>query len=79
MDRAQKQTEVTEIKDRFGKMASAVLTDFRGLNVEMMNDLRREFGKIDGIEYKVVKNTLVKLAIKEEGYSGGLDEHLAQT
>ena len=69
MDREQKKAEVTAIQDRFGRMASAVVTDFRGLDVESLNTLRREFGKVEGTEYKVVKNTLVKLAIKDENYS----------
>ena len=76
MDREQKKAEVTAIQDRFGKMASAVVTDFRGLDVESMNALRREFGKVEGTEYKVVKNTLVKLAIKDQEYSENLSEHL---
>jgi large subunit ribosomal protein L10 len=76
MDREQKQAEVTAIQDRFGRMASAVVTDFRGLDVESLNTLRREFGKVEGTEYKVVKNTLIKLAIKDENYSEKLSEYL---
>ncbi len=57
-------------------MASAVLTDFRGLDVEKLNELRREFDKAD-VEYKVVKNTLVKRAISDQGYSEGLSDYLA--
>ncbi len=76
MDRIQKEAQVEIIKARFGKMASAVVTDFRGLDVESINALRREFKSVEGIEYKVVKNTLVKLAIQEEGYSDGLSGHL---
>lgn len=76
MNRTQKQSEIAAIKDRFGRMASAVLTDFRGLDVESVNELRREFGKVEGIEYKVVKNTLVKLAIAEEDYNDRLNDHL---
>jgi large subunit ribosomal protein L10 len=77
MDRIQKQTEVTAIQDRFNRMASAVLADFRGLDVETINDLRRALGEVEGIEYRVVKNTLTKLAVKEQDYAGGLEEHLA--
>ena len=76
MDRGQKQAQVAEIKDRFGRMASAVVTDFRGLDVESINALRREFFKAD-VEYKVVKNTLVKRAIGEEEYAEGLSGFLA--
>ena len=75
MDRVQKQIQVTEIQDRFGKMAAAVLTDFRGLDVESINQLRREFDKAE-VEYKVVKNTLVKRAIGDEAYAEGLSGHL---
>ncbi len=76
MDRMQKEAQIEAIKGRFGKMASAVVTDFRGLDVESINALRREFGNVEGIEYKVVKNTLVKLAVQEEGYADGLSGHL---
>jgi large subunit ribosomal protein L10 len=76
VDRAQKEAQVAEIQDRFGKMASAVLTDFRGLDVEKLNELRREFDKVS-VEYKVVKNTLVKRAIGDEGYADGLSSYLA--
>ncbi len=76
MDRVQKQAEIEAIQGRFSRMASAVVTDFRGLDVESINELRREFDKVEGIEYKVVKNTLTKIAIKEEGYAKDLDEYL---
>ena len=76
MDRVQKETQVAEIKDRFSRMASAVMTDFRGLDVESINELRREFFKVD-VEYKVVKNTLVKRAVGEEEYAEALSGFLA--
>ena len=75
MERAQKQAEVAAINDRFGRMASAVLTDFRGLDVESINQLRREFDRAD-VEYKVVKNTLVKRAIGDEDYAADLSDYL---
>ena len=76
MDRVQKETQVAEIKDRFGRMASAVVTDFRGLDVESINELRQEFFKAD-VEYKVVKNTLVKRAIGGEEFAEALGGYLA--
>jgi large subunit ribosomal protein L10 len=76
MDRVQKETQVAEIKDRFGRMASAIVTDFRGLDVETLNSLRREFDKVS-IEYKVVKNTLVMRAVGDEGYAEKLSGYLA--
>lgn len=76
MDRAQKIKEVVDIQERFGRMASAVLTDFRGLDVESLNRLRREFDKAQ-VDYKVVKNTLVRRAIGDMVYAEGLAGYLA--
>lgn len=76
MDRVQKEAQVAEIKARFGRMASAVVTDFRGLDVESINQLRREFFKAN-VEYRVVKNTLVKRAVGGEEYGDGLSGFLA--
>ena len=76
MDRVQKQTQIAEIRDRFDRMASAIVTDFRGLDVETLNSLRREFDKAS-VEYKVVKNTLVMRAVGEEGYAEKLSGFLA--
>lgn len=75
MDRIQKKTEISTIQERFERMASAVITDFRGLNVEKINMLRSEFRKAD-VEYRVVKNTLVKLAIKDQKYGEAVSEFL---
>jgi large subunit ribosomal protein L10 len=60
---AAKQEEVAHIRDRFSKATTAVFLDFRGVNVEQLTNLRAEFRKA-GVEYRVVKNTLVKIALK---------------
>lgn len=60
---AAKQDEVALIRDRFSKATTAVLLDFKGVNVEQLTTLRAEFRKA-GVEYRVVKNTLVKIALK---------------
>ena len=61
---APKQEEITELRDRFARASSAVLLNFRGLSVARATDLRNEFRKV-GVDFKVVKNSLVKLAIKD--------------
>ena len=66
---------IGEVKGKFDKATSVVLLDFKGLNVENLNKLRAGFRKA-GVEYKVVKNTLVKQALKESAYSGKLDDVL---
>lgn len=63
MLKAAKATQIGEIKARMDKMTSMVLLDYKGMNVETATKLRAEFRKA-GVEYKVVKNTLVKQALK---------------
>lgn len=54
----QKQKIVEELNDKFKKSKVVILTDYKGLNVGSINDLRRKLGETD-IEYRVVKNTLL--------------------
>jgi large subunit ribosomal protein L10 len=64
---AAKQDEVALIREKFEKATTAVFLDFRGVNVEQITSLRSEFRKA-GVEYRVVKNTLVKIALKGTAY-----------
>jgi len=75
MNRQEKTAQIAEIKGRFGRMASAVFTDFRGLDVGAMTRLRNQF-RAAGVEYKVVKNTLLGLAVGEERFYDRLSRHL---
>jgi large subunit ribosomal protein L10 len=75
MERATKDVQVGEIRARFDKMTAAVLVDFKGMTVENVTKLRAEFRKA-GVDYKVVKNTLVKVALKDTPLSGKLDKAL---
>ena len=68
MARADKQAAVAEIVESFNDAAGAVLTDYRGLTVKELQDLRRSLG--EHADYAVVKNTLAKLAAQEAGISG---------
>jgi large subunit ribosomal protein L10 len=63
MDRSTKEQRVGEIKDAFVNVMSVVFADYRGLSVPAVTAMRREFRKV-GCEYRVMKNTLVKIAIK---------------
>jgi large subunit ribosomal protein L10 len=60
---AAKQEQIDLIKDRFSRATAAVLVDFRGLNVAKTTELRNAFRKA-GVEYKVLKNTLIEKAVK---------------
>jgi large subunit ribosomal protein L10 len=68
MARADKVAAVADIVDSFNESVGAVLTEYRGLTVKEMQDLRRALG--DNADYAVVKNTLAKLAANEVGISG---------
>lgn len=58
-----KKLVVKEIKEKFEKAQAAVLVDYRGLNVEEVTELRKQFREA-GAEYKIYKNNLVKIAIE---------------
>jgi len=68
MARADKQAAVAEIVESFNDAAGAVLTEYRGLTVKELQDLRRSLG--EHANYAVVKNTLAKLAAKDAGIDG---------
>ncbi|WP_438940557.1 50S ribosomal protein L10 [Geodermatophilus maliterrae] len=57
---------IDEITDRFQKSSAAVLTEYRGLTVAQLTQLRRSLGA--GSSYAVVKNTLTKRAADEVGH-----------
>lgn len=65
---------VKEIQVKLEAATSVVITDYRGLNVSQVTDLRRELREA-GVEYRVLKNTLTRLAVKEAGIEG-LDDTL---
>jgi len=65
--RPEKERAITEIKEKFSKSKGAYLVDFNGMNTEMVNELRNEFRSLD-VEYKVVKNTLAQIAVKDLPY-----------
>jgi large subunit ribosomal protein L10 len=68
MARPDKAAAVAEIVDSFNESAGAVLTEYRGLTVKQLQDLRRALG--ENANYAVVKNTLTKLAAQEAGVEG---------
>lgn len=63
-----KKPVVDEIKDVFTDAQAAVLVDYRGLTVDQDTKLRKELRE-NGVTYKVYKNTLVKLAIKDSEFA----------
>jgi len=71
MARAEKVAAVAELTERFQTSAGAVLTEYRGLTVAQLGELRQTLG--DHATFAVVKNTLTKIAASEAGIADELD------
>lgn len=74
MARPDKAAAVAQLKDDFISSAAVVLTEYRGLTVKHLKDLRRSLG--EDASYAVAKNTLALIAAKEAGVEG-LDDQLS--
>ena len=75
MANAEKVAAVAELTERFNGSTGAVLTEYRGLTVAQLAELRRTLG--DNATFTVVKNTLTKIAVTEAGLSDQLSSLLA--
>ena len=73
MARSDKVAAVAELTNRFSSSAGVVLTEYRGLSVKALRELRRSLG--DEASYSVSKNTLTTIAAREAGVDV-LEEHL---
>lgn len=65
MANAEKTAAVADLADSFRESSGAVLTEYRGLTVKQMQELRRSLG--EDVSYAVAKNTLTKIAAKDAG------------
>lgn len=64
MQRREKEALIADLHKKFKEAKAAILTDFTGLNVEQVTQLRRTLKK-SAVEYKVVKNTLLRRASQD--------------
>ena len=69
MKRTDKEQLVSELKEKIGGATALYYTDFTGLNVKRMTELRRRLKKAN-VEYVVIKNTLALRAVNESGLVG---------
>lgn len=74
MPRPDKEAAVQSISEKLDRARSSILTDYRGLNVHEITELRKKLTAA-GIEYRVLKNTLTGLAAKQVNIEG-LDPYL---
>jgi large subunit ribosomal protein L10 len=63
MEKAAKEQMLGEIKEAFSNVASIVIADYRGIRVPVVTKMRDEF-RAAGCHYRVLKNSLVKIAVK---------------
>lgn len=70
----QKEQVVEELIEIFSDIKSMVLTDYRGLDVHEMTELRAKLREA-GVEYRVIKNTLARIAADKSGLSN-INEYL---
>lgn len=77
MARPDKAAAVAELSERFSSSAGVVLTEYRGLSVKALGELRRTLG--DDATYAVSKNTLTTIAAREAGVSGIEDQLVGPT
>ena len=77
MARPDKAAKVAEFAEAFSSSAATVLTDYRGLTVKDLQDLRRSLG--ENATYAVTKNTLAAIAAKEAGIEGVEDTLVGPT
>ncbi len=70
MNKTEKDQLVAELRDKIKGAQALYYTDFTGLNVKRMTELRRRLRRAN-VEYVVIKNTLALRAVNESGLTGG--------
>lgn len=69
MPTPQKEAVVQEMTEKFSSASSIFVTDFTGVDVNSVSELRRSFREAN-VEYRVVKNTLARMSLDKAGISG---------
>ena len=78
LTRAQKEQQVSDLREKFDRATSVIVADYRGIGVDAVNKLRSQlYGDGSGdYEYQVIKNSVLKLAAKD-GAADALTEHFS--
>lgn len=77
MNREEKVAEVAELSGKFAKAKIAIVADYQGLTVPVLQELRHNLRRNDA-EFRVAKNTLLIRAVEDTGFKG-LQEHFVGT
>ncbi len=75
MNKNEKTDIISEVKEMIESSSAVYLTDYTGINVADISQIRNDFRK-EGVKYKVIKNTLFKRALDEAGKYDKLADHL---
>jgi large subunit ribosomal protein L10 len=75
MNKNEKEEIIAEIKVMIDNSTAVYLTDYSGITVSDISNIRNEFRK-EGVKYRVIKNTLFKRALDESGKYNQLTDHL---
>jgi large subunit ribosomal protein L10 len=79
MKRSEKEEIIADVAEAVSRARGMFFTDFSGLTVEQATELRRELHK-SGVEYRVVKNTLIRKALERvTGYDRVYDRLVGPT
>ena len=76
LTRAQKEEQVAELKDKFSRATCVYVADYRGIDVQSVNKLRRRIRTEGEFEYRVTKNSVLRLAAADSDVAG-IAEHFA--
>ena len=66
--REQKEAKVADIKEKLSNAKSFLIIDYKGISVEQDTLMRKEYRE-NGCNYEVLKNSLVKIALNDLGYT----------
>lgn len=72
LNREQKGQAIAELKEKFSKAKAVILTDYKGMSVAELSELRRLL-RGGGLDYRVVKNTIARIAAKDTAISAAQD------
>jgi len=78
LTRRQKEEQVAELRDKFGRATSVFVADYRGLGVAQLEALRGGLRSSEASEFRVAKNSILRRA-SEGGPAEGLREHFKGT
>lgn len=69
LTRAQKEEQIADLRDKFGRATSVIVADYRGVSVQSINQLRSKLRSDadNPSEYRVLKNSVLKLATADSG------------